>query len=65
LVETALSLVTTICRLKKVFHRTRARFEARLTYVVALFNTLFGLNRTLHPEAEPQVRPYHLAQYAL
>ena len=39
LVEAALSLVTTICHLKKVFHRTRQYFQARLAYVVALFNS--------------------------
>jgi hypothetical protein len=65
LVETALSLVTMVCGLKKVFHRTRTHFEARLAYVTAMFNTLLGLNRTLYPEADPQDRLYHLAQYAL
>ncbi len=65
LVETALSLVTTVCGLKKVFHRTCAHFETRLAYVAAMFNTLLGLNRTLQPEADPQDRLYHLAQYAL
>lgn len=65
LVETALSLVTMVCHLKKVFHRTCAHFEARLAYVVAMFNTLLGLNRTLQPEADPQDRLLHLAQYAL
>ena len=65
LVETALSLVTTVCSLKKVFHRSCHHFETRLAYVAAMFNTLLGLNRTLHPEADPQDRLYHLAQYAL
>lgn len=65
LVETALSLVTTVCSLKKVFHRHRHHFQARLAYVAALFNTLLGLNRTLHPDAEPLDRLYHLAQFAL
>lgn len=65
LVETALSLVTMVCHLKKVFHRTRSHFEARLAYVAAMFNTLLGLNRTLQPEADPQDRLYHLAQFAL
>lgn len=65
LVETALSLVTTVCRLKKVFHRTRSHFEARLTYVATMFNMLLALNRTLQPDADPQDRLYHLAQYAL
>lgn len=65
IVETALSLVTMVCHLKKVFHRTCAHFEARLAYAAAMFNTLLGLNRTLQPEADPQDRLYHLAQFAL
>ena len=65
LVETALSLVTMVCGLKKVFHRTRPHFETRLAYVAAMFNVLLGLNRTLQPQADPQDRLYHLAQYAL
>lgn len=65
LVETTLSLVTTFCSLKKVFHRSRTHFETRLAYVVAMFNVLLGLNRTLHPEADPQDRLLHLAQFAL
>jgi len=65
LVETALSLVTTVCHLKKVFHRTRHHFQARLAYVVALFNAVLGLNRRLQPDADPQDRLYHFAQFAL
>lgn len=65
LVETALSLVTTVCHLKKVFHRTRHYFQARLAYVVALFNAVLGLNRRLDPHADPHNRLYHFAQFAL
>lgn len=65
LVETTLSLVTTVCRLKKVFHRSRTHFETRLAYVAAMFNALLALNRTLQPEADPQDRLLHLAQFAL
>ena len=65
LVETALSLVTMVCHLKKVFHRTRHHFQARLAYVAALFNAVFGLNHRLEPHADPQDRLYHFAQYAL
>ncbi len=64
LVETALSLVTMVCHLKKVFHRTTRYLRARLAYVTALFNALLGINRSL----EPKVHPYellHIAQYAL
>lgn len=65
LVETALSLVTTVCHLKKVFHRTRHHFQARLAYVAALFNAVLSLNRRLEPDADPHDRLYHFAQFAL
>ncbi len=65
LVETALALVTMVCHLKKVFPRTRAYFEARLAYVVAMFKALLALNRAFEPDADPQDRLLHLAQYAL
>lgn len=65
LVETALSLVTMVCHLKKVFHRTRHYFQARLAYVVALFNSILGLNRCLQPDADPRNRLYQFAQFAL
>ena len=65
LVETALSLVTMVCGLKKVFHRTRRHFAARLAYMAAMFNTLLALNRRLEPKADPHDRLLHLAQYAL
>jgi len=65
LVETTLALVTMVCGLKKVFHRTCQYFQARLAYVVAMFNALLALNRVLQPEAEPQDRLLHIAQYSL
>ena len=64
LVETMLSLVTMVCGLKKVFHRVRRYFHARMAYVAAMFNALMALNRRLHPDANPQ-EPLHIAQYAL
>jgi hypothetical protein len=39
-VETILSLLTTVCRLKKVSQRTWAGLHARLAYTMALFNIL-------------------------
>lgn len=61
LVETVLSLVTMVSRLKKVLHCTRHYFQARLAYVVALFNSIFGLNRRLESDADPQDEPFHFA----
>ena len=65
LIETTLSMVTMVCGLKKVFHRTRRYFHPRLAYVAAMFNALLALYRTLQPDAGPQDRLLHIAQYAL
>jgi hypothetical protein len=40
LVETMLSMVTTVCHFKKVAHRVWSYFESRLGYTMALFNIL-------------------------
>lgn len=39
-IETVLSMLTTISRFKKVFHRTWSQFQARLGYMMACFNIL-------------------------
>ncbi len=39
-IETVLSMLTTISGFKKVFHRTWAQFQARLGYMMACFNIL-------------------------
>jgi hypothetical protein len=39
-IETVLSMLTTICHFKKVFHRTWPQFAARLAFTMALFNIL-------------------------
>jgi hypothetical protein len=64
LVETALSLVTMCCQLKKVFHRLGSYIHARLAYVAAMFNTLLALNHAAQPLAEPR-ELLHIAQYTL
>lgn len=64
LVETTLSLVTMVCGLKKVFHRTTRYFAARLAYMAAMFNSLLALNRTLQPDADPY-QLLHIAQFSL
>ena len=56
LIETVLSLLTMVCGLKKVFHRTGRYFEARLAYVAALVNVQLALNRRLQPDADPHDR---------
>lgn len=65
LIETALSLVTTVCGLKKVFHRSLQHFVARLAYVTAMFNVLLALNRSLDPDAAPDDWYPRIAQYSL
>ncbi len=52
-VETALSMVTVICDLKRLRHRLAAYIQARLAAVVAMFNLLLTLFHQLHPEADP------------
>lgn len=44
LIETVLSMLTTICHFKKVFHRTWEHFKARLAFTMALFNILVQWN---------------------
>ncbi len=39
-IETVLSMLTTVCRLKKLSHRTWPALHARLGYTMALFNIL-------------------------
>jgi hypothetical protein len=40
LVETVLSMLTTVCHIKQMHHRVWSYFQARLGYLVALFNLL-------------------------
>jgi hypothetical protein len=52
-VETALSMVTTVCHLKKLTHRLSHDIQARLAFVGAMFNVLLDLFHQLHPVADP------------
>jgi len=65
LVETVLSMLTLVCHLKHLFHRTAKYLRAHLAYLAAMFNTLLELNRQLHPEAPMEDRLLHIAQYSL
>jgi hypothetical protein len=64
-VETMLSLVTRVCRLKSLFHRVQRHLTAHLAYVSALFNLLLALNRHLEPDAPAHDRLLKIAHYAL
>lgn len=43
-IETVFSLITTVCRLKKIRHRVAAYLTAHFGYAAALFNCLLSLN---------------------
>ena len=58
LVETVLSMLTTICHLKKVAHRQADYFRARMAIVLAAFNLLAEWHG-LTPEANSLVRFFH------
>lgn len=51
-VETALSMVTVVCDLKRIRHRLAAYIEARLAFVTAMFNVLLRLFHNLYPQAD-------------
>ncbi len=42
-VETVLAMLTLVCHLKKVMHRVRTCFQARLAFSLAAFNLLVQL----------------------
>ena len=63
LVETLLSLVHRVCRLKYLWHRAAPYLDAHLAYVAALVNALLILNARAAPD-DPYP-PLRLAQYAL
>jgi hypothetical protein len=44
IIETVLSMLTTICHFKKVMHRVWAYFQARLAFTMAVFNLLVNWN---------------------
>ena len=63
LIETVLSMLTTICHFKKVFHRTWDQFQMRLAYTMALFNILTQWHG-LQPDDTGFV-PLSIAQFSL
>jgi hypothetical protein len=52
-VETALSIVTVICGLKRIHHRLSADIQARLASMSAVFNVLLMLFHRLRSDADP------------
>jgi hypothetical protein len=51
IVETVLSMLTTICHFKKVMHRVWGYFKARLAFTMAVFNLLVGWDG-FHPNPD-------------
>jgi hypothetical protein len=63
LVETVLSMLTGVCQLKKVSHRTGVAFQARLAFTLATFNVLVQWHG-LKPDATGLIR-LSLAEFSL
>ena len=63
IVETILSMLTTVCHFKKIAHRVWAYFESRLAYTMALFNILV-LWHGLQPDENGFVR-LSIAEFSL
>jgi hypothetical protein len=63
LVETVLSMLTTVCHFKKVGHRVWTYFESRLAYTMGLFNLLVQWDG-LPIDADGFV-PLSIAQFSL
>ena len=62
-VETALSMLTVVCHIKKMRHRVWDYFEARLAYLMSAFNILVNWNG-LEPDEKGKVR-LSIARFAL
>jgi len=62
-IETAFSMATIICDLKRIRHRLVAYIQSRLAYVAAMFNVLLDLFHFIHPDADPYTMS--IAQFSL
>jgi hypothetical protein len=63
IIETVLSMLTTICHFKKVLHRIWPAFKARLAFSMAVFNLLVQWDG-LHPDHDGFVH-LSIAQFSL
>ena len=52
-VETIFSMLTVVCKAKKMHHRVQDYLNARFAYTAAMFNVLLTLFHQLHPDADP------------
>jgi hypothetical protein len=62
-VETVLSMLTTVCHFKKVLHRVWAYFQAHLAFTMAAFNILAQWH-DLNPD-ENEFVPLSIAEFSL
>jgi len=63
MVETVLSMLTTVCHLKKMLHRVWAYFQARLAYTMAAYNLLVQWHG-LKPDENGFI-PLSIAEFSL
>jgi hypothetical protein len=63
IIETAFSLLTVVCHMKKIFHRLPDYVGARLAFTAAMFNVLLALYHHLYPD-EP-AHKLSIAQFSL
>ena len=52
-IETIFSMLTVVCKAKKMHHRLQPYLEARLAYMASMFNVLLDLFHLIHPDADP------------
>lgn len=63
IIETAFSMLTVVCHMKKIFHRVADYIEARLAFTMSMFNVLLALYHELYPN-EPEHK-MSIAEFSL
>lgn len=51
-IETIFSMLTVVCKAKKMYHRTAQHLDAHFAYLAAMFNACLTLFHHLHPDAD-------------
>jgi hypothetical protein len=60
IIETAFSMVTRVCQLKRIYHRVKAYLQMHLAFVSALFNVLLSINQTIFKSDAFQIAQFSL-----
>ena len=60
IIETAFSMVTRVCQLKRIYHRAKEYMQMRFAFVSALFNVLLSINQIVF-----QSNTFQIAQFSL